>query len=80
MRCGRRWDCVRWRVSKEIICEFRSIVLIGTDESHAHDLLIKVEGLLRVFAADHSVILCECQQQVSNVLDYFLRVHYHSVG
>lgn len=50
-------DALGSGIAKEVEVESCVGRLVGSEEGHAQDLLVKLEGLLRILDTDHGVVL-----------------------
>lgn len=51
-------------IAKEVEVESCVGRLVGSEERHAQDLLVKLEGLLRILDTDHGVVLARVSNTV----------------
>lgn len=67
------------RIAKEVEVESCVGSLAGSEEGHAQDLLVKLEGLLRILDTDHGVVLIRVSNQVLQCFGYS-GDSYHAIG
>ena len=57
-RCCR--NALLARITKEVEVEFRICILACSEQGHAEDVLVELEGFLVVFDPDHGMVLEYC--------------------
>lgn len=72
-------DALGSGIAKEVEVESCIWRLAGSEERHAQDILVKLEGLLGILDTDHGVVLVRVSNQILQCFRY-LDNSYHAIG